>query len=168
MLAPGSGRDAERGRERFGPSAKRRENPRLLVVVEVALSVVLLVGASLSIRGFVNLQHTDVGFQPDRVLMVRLQLTQIATRPTSKEWRSRQNVLEQVRSIPGAQSAAIGNGGFPFGGQQSGFSIEGLPQTAERLTVGLVSADYPQTLGIPLRAGRGLNEQESRALSTWR
>jgi len=70
-------------------------------------------------------------------------------------------VLDRVRSIPGAQSVAIGNGGFPFGGQQSGFSIEGHPQTtAQQVTVGLVSADYAQTLGIPLRAGRVLNEQE--------
>src|ERR1043166_2845306 len=143
-----------------GPSASGGKTRRLLVVVEVALSVVLLVGASLAIRGFVNLQHTDVGFQPDRVLMVGLQLAPKRYATYEQRIAFTQNVLERVRSIPGAQSAAIGNGGLPCGGQQSGFSIEGLAQTTQRMTVSLVSADYPQTLGIPLQAGRGLNNQE--------
>jgi predicted permease len=143
-----------------GPSASGGTTRGVLVVVEVALSVVLLVGASLAIRGFVNLQHTDVGFQPDRVLMVGLQLAPKRYATYEQRIAFTQNVLERVRSIPGAQSAAIGNGGLPFGGQQSGFSIEGLAQTTQRMTVSLVSADYPQTLGIPLQAGRGLNDQE--------
>ena len=57
-----------------GAGAAGRRTRNLLVVTEVALSVVLLVGASLTIRGFLNLQHTDIGFQSDRVLMVGLPL----------------------------------------------------------------------------------------------
>ena len=92
-----------------------------LVVAEMALSVILLVGASLTIRGFVKLQHTDVGFQPDRVLMVGLQLAPKRYTTYQQRVAFTQNLLERVSHIPGAQSAAIGNGGLPFGGPQLGF-----------------------------------------------
>src|SRR5262249_22552907 len=87
-----------------------------LVIAEVALSVVLLVGAGLTVRGFLSLQHTDVGFQPDRVLMVGVPLP--AKRYTSWEQRVAltQSLLERAAAIPGVQAAAIGNGGLPFGG----------------------------------------------------
>ena len=151
-------KDAAKG---AGPSASGGKTRSLLVVVEVALSVILLVGASLTIRGFVNLQHTDVGFQPDRVLMVGLQLPPKRYVTYEQRVAFTQNVLERVRGLPGVQSVAIGNGGFPFAGQQSGFSIEGQPQTtAQRVSIGLVSADYAQSLGIRLHAGRVLSEQE--------
>jgi len=72
-----------------------------------------------------------------------------------------QNVLERVRTTPGVLHAAMGNGGLPFGGPQSPFTIDGVaPAGVPRITIGLISADYPQTLGVPLRAGRTLTEQE--------
>ena len=133
----------------------------LLVIVEVALSVILLVGASLTIRGFANLQKVDLGFQADRVLMVGLPLPPNRYATYEKRIAFTQTVLERVQTIPGVASAAIGNGGLPFGGPQSPFSIEGHPQSeARRIMLGLVSAGYAQTLGIPLRAGRALSESE--------
>jgi putative ABC transport system permease protein len=144
-----------------GSSAAGGKTRNLLVIVEVALSVVLLVGASLTIRGFVNLQHIDLGFQPDRVLMAGLQMPPKRYATYEQRVAFTQRVLEQIRRIPGAQSAAIGNGGLPFGGPQSVFSIEGRPPNdVQRMTIGLISADYPQTMGIPLRGGRGISEQE--------
>jgi putative ABC transport system permease protein len=142
-----------------GAAGKRSRN--LLVITEVALSVVLLMGASLTIRGFVKLQNTDVGFQPDRVLMLGLQL--VPKRYSTYEQRIAftENVLQRVRSLPGVQAAAIGNGALPFGGFSSPFSIEGLPQAQpQRIVVGLVSADYSRTLGIRLLSGRLPTEQE--------
>jgi putative ABC transport system permease protein len=148
--AKGSGVRAASGRTR-----------NLLVVAEVALSVILLVGASLTIRGFVNLQRTDVGFQPDRVLMVDLQLPAKRYATYEKRVAFTQNILERVRNLPGAQAAAIGNGGLPFGGPQSPYSIEGHPQTeSQPIRMGLISAEYQHTLGIPLLSGRALTEQE--------
>ena len=148
--AKGSGVRAASGRTR-----------NLLVIAEVALSVILLVGASLTIRGFVNLQHIDVGFQPDRVLMVGLQLPVKRYTTHEKRVAFTQSVLERVRNLPGVQAAAIGNGGLPFGGVQSTYSIEGHPQNGSQpIQVGLVSSDYQQTLGIPLLSGRGLTGQE--------
>jgi putative ABC transport system permease protein len=132
-----------------------------LVVAEVALSVVLLMGASLTVRGFVNLQHLDLGFQSDRVLMVNLQLP--PKRYPSYEQRIgfAQRVLDSVANLPGVRSVAIGNGGLPFGGPRSAYSIEGQPQKDTRtMYTELISADYPRTLGIALRAGRELTLQE--------
>ena len=153
----GSLKDA--GRSSVAAAGGRTRN--LLVIAEVALSVILLVGASLTIRGFLNLQSVDVGFQPDRVLMVGVQFPPKRYPSYEQRIAFTQKVLERVQSIPGVQSAAIGNGGMPFGGPQSGYSIEGHPQAeSRRIIVGLISAGYLPTLGIPLRAGRGLTESE--------
>ncbi len=133
----------------------------VLVIAEIALSVVLLMGASLTVRGFINLQHLDLGFQPDRVLMVNLQLP--PTRYATYEQRIAfsERLLESVKDLPGVQSVAIGNGGLPFGGPQSAYSIEGQPKLDSRsIFMELISADYPHTLGIALRAGRSLTGQE--------
>ena len=144
-----------------GMSASSGKTRSLLVISEIALSVVLLVSASLTIRGFIALHHVDVGFQPERVLMVSLPLQ--PKRYSTIEQRNgfAQKLLERVKNLPGVQAAAIGNGGLPFGGPQSTFAIEGLPSLdGQRLTVGLISADYLRTLGIALRSGRGLTEQD--------
>ena len=132
-----------------------------LVVVEIALSVVLLMGASLTIRGFVQLRRLDLGFQPDRVLMVNLPLPPKRYSTYAQRIAFAERVMDSVKSLPGVKSAAIGNGGMPFGGPQSAYSIEGQPKTdSHPIFVQLISAGYPQTLGIALRAGRALTEHE--------
>ena len=132
-----------------------------LVIAEIALSVVLLMGASLTIRGFLQLQSLDVGFQPDRVLMVDVRLSPNRYSTYQQRIAFTEGVLAAVSSVPGVQSAAIGNGAMPFGGINSTYSIEGQPKEDSRsLMLGLVSADYAQTLGIPLRMGREMSAQE--------
>ena len=131
------------------------------MIVELTLSVILLVGASLTIRGFSQLQRADPGFQPDRVLMVGLPLPPKRYATYDQRIAFSQSVLERVKAIPGVQAAAIGNGGLPFGGPESAYSIEGHPQAASRrILVELISAGYTRTLGIPLRAGRELEDRE--------
>jgi putative ABC transport system permease protein len=132
-----------------------------LVVVEIALSVVLLMGASLTIRGFVQLQHIDAGFQPERVLMLGLRLPPKRYATYDQRIAFANNVLAATAAIPGVQAVALGNGGLPYAGNRSSFSIEGQARDESlSISVGLISAGYAQTLGIPLRAGRDLNEQE--------
>ena len=151
-------KDATKG---SGTSAAGGQPRNLLVVAEVALAVVLLMGASLTVRGFVELQRTDPGFQPDRVLMVGLQVAPKRYATYQQRIAFTENVLQRVRNIPGVQSAAIGNGGLPFGGPQSSYAIEGQPEAqGPRILVELISADYHRTLGIPLLSGRALAEQE--------
>jgi predicted permease len=151
--ASGSGTAAQSGRTRG-----------LLVVVEVAFAVVLLVSAGLTIRSFIALRQVDLGFQAERVLMLSIPLN--PKRYTTLEQRNRfaQELLERTRNLPGVQAAAIGNGGLPFGGPQSTYAMDGQADSeTRRITLHLVSADYLQTLGIPLRQGRMLTEQEINA-----
>jgi putative ABC transport system permease protein len=134
---------------------------KTLVVAEVTLCVVLLTGAGLMIRGFLQLQKLDLGFQADRVLVVGLPLSPRRYANYEQRIGFTERLLQDLRALPGVQSAAIGNGGLPFGGPQSMYSIEGQPeQKSEPIMIGLISAEYPQTMGIPLRAGRGLETAE--------
>jgi predicted permease len=132
-----------------------------LVVAEIALSVVLLMGASLTVRGFLQLQSVDLGFQPDRVLRVDLNVSPKRYTTYTQRVTFTENVMAAVSTIPGVQSVAIGNGGLPFGGYQSSYAIEGQPKEESRqLLLALISSGYAQTMGIPLRAGRDLSQQE--------
>lgn len=135
----------------------------LLVVSEVALSVVLLVSAGSTIRSFIALQQVDLGFQPERVITMGLPLRG----PEYATWEQRnrfaRDLLDRVEHLPGVRSAAIGNGGLPFRGPESTYIIEGLSDdTGEKPTVTfqLVSANYLQTIGIPLLRGRMPSQSE--------
>jgi putative ABC transport system permease protein len=133
-----------------------------LVIAEISLSVFLLAGASLAIRSFIQELRTDTGFQPERVL--RMELTLPPKRYTSLEQRNTfdQNLLDGVASLPGVESAAMGNGGMPYSGAASSYSLEGQPppNDNQKLAVTLISRQYPQTLGIPLKRGREFTEAE--------
>jgi putative ABC transport system permease protein len=132
-----------------------------LVVVEVALSVVLLVGASLSIRGFVNLQRVELGFNPDHTMMVSVQVNPKKYATYDQRVNLMREVLARVKTLPGVTAAAIGNGGFPFGGWRSTFAIDGKPADDSQFLFGsMVSDGYAKTLGVAVRAGREITEQE--------
>jgi predicted permease len=132
-----------------------------LVIVEVALSVVLLMGAGLTVRGFQQLQNVDPGFQPGRVLMMGVQLPPKNYASYGDRIRFAERLLDSLSSIPGVQSAALGNGGMPYAGGRSNFAIAGQTRDDSRqLAVNLVSSGYARTLGIPLLAGRDLTPAE--------
>ena len=146
-----------------GSAGKRTRS--LLVVAEVALSVVLLVGAGLTVRGFVSLQQMDVGFQPDRVLMVGRAASRQAVHHVGAAGRVHAEPAGTGGARnPGAQAAAIGNGGLPFGGPRSRYSIAGHPAVRpDPMMLGLISADYQRTLGIPLLGRRAVYNAGRRA-----
>ena len=135
----------------------------LLVVGEVALSVVLLVSAGLTIRSFLALQDVRLGFRPEQVIRMDLPLS--PKRYASLEQRNQfaQELVDRVRNLPGVQAVSIGNGGLPFGGGDSGYAIEGQPHSGDRqILLDLVSDGYLATLGIPLQRGRMLNDRDIR------
>jgi putative ABC transport system permease protein len=150
-------KDASKG-SGAGSAGGRTRN--LLVIAEVALSVVLLVGAALTVRGFLSLQHVDAGFQSEHVLIVGVQLP--PKRYTT--WQQRvaftESLLERTTELPGAQAAALGNGGLPFGGPRSPYTLEGHPPASSPIMVGLISADYTRAMGIRLLSGRALTVQD--------
>jgi putative ABC transport system permease protein len=135
-----------------------------LVVIEVALAVVLLVSASLTIRSFTALQKVDLGFQPEGVITAGLPLPPKRYATWEQRTRFAHDLLERVRTTPGVAAATLGNGGMPFGGFQTAFALDGQTEAeARRVTMCLVAPDYLRTLGIPLRQGRMLSEQEVNA-----
>jgi putative ABC transport system permease protein len=141
-----------------GTHGSRTRN--LLVVVEVALSVVLLVSAGLTVRTFFVLQNLDVGINAERVLIVGVPLP--PAKYTTLEQRNRfaQELLERVGALPGVEAVSYG---VPFGGPQSPFTIVGQTTDASRrINVNLVGSDHLRTFGIPLRGGRMFDEAEVR------
>ena len=135
-----------------------------LVVVEVALAVVLLVSASLTIRSFVALQNVELGFQPENVIGVGVPLPPKRYATWEQRNRFARDLLERIKNTPGVVAATIGNGGLPFGGPESIYAIDGQSGAeARRIRMHAVAADYLRTLGIPLRQGRMLTEQEVNA-----
>jgi putative ABC transport system permease protein len=132
-----------------------------LVIVEVALAMVLLVSASLTIRSFIALQKVELGFQAEQVMTVGLPLPPKRYATLEQRNRFAADLLERVKNLPGVSYATIGNGGLPFGGMQSVYTIDGQADSEiRRIRVNTVAADYLNTLGIALQQGRMLSEQE--------
>jgi len=137
----------------------------LLIVSEVALSVVLLAGAGLLFRSFMQLQSVNAGFDPQQLLTVRLSPsgTNYKTDPDYISFYDQ--VLERVSSIPGVASAgAINELPLGSGGPTAGFRIEGRPaETPDKWPAAnyrSVSADYFRAMKIPLVQGRAFNDQD--------
>jgi len=132
----------------------------LLVVVEVALSVVLLAGSALTVRTFLALQSMDTGLAADRVLVVGVPL--LSPKYATLEQRNLfgEALLERVAALPGVEAATFG---LPLGGPRSTYAIAGqAPDPSKRLTVNLVGADLLRVFGVPLRAGRMFDAAEVR------
>jgi putative ABC transport system permease protein len=130
-----------------------------LVVAEVALSLVLLVGATLLIRSVIELQRRAVGFQPTGLLTFRLQLSGPRYQAPEARVAFRRTLLEEVRAQPGVVSASYGTGVPPSPGMMGGkLEIEGrtLPEAEQVGTIvgTYVGPDYFRVLGIPIVGGR--------------
>ncbi|NUR55044.1 MAG: ABC transporter permease [Acidobacteria bacterium] len=131
-----------------------------LVVAEVALSVVLLVSASLTVRTFFVLQHVDSGMNADRVVLMGVPLPPTKYATLAQRNGFAEALLERVRALPGVEAATFG---VPLGGPQSSFAIVGsAPDGSQRLTTNFAGADHLKAFGIPLRAGRMFDAAEVR------
>jgi len=133
----------------------------LLVVAEVALAMVLLIGAGLTIRTVLALNRIDTGMRASNVMMVGLPLPPAKYRTPVERNGFAAQLLERVAALPGVQAATIGNGGNPFGGFVSSFELEGQPEDSQRtLAVNLIGAKHLDTFGVPLLQGRAFEAQE--------
>jgi putative ABC transport system permease protein len=148
---------------------KTRRVRSTFVVAEVALALVLLVGAGLLIRSFMHLQRVDTGFNAENVLTMRVMI------PVSKYREGQQRVSfykqaeERIASLPGVTSVGAINW-LPLGGQRSAtsFSFEDRPSTAQAgekpvTDVRVITPSYFQAMGIPLIKGRLFDEQDVAA-----
>jgi putative ABC transport system permease protein len=155
----------EGGRSGTGSAGHRLRNA--LVVAEVALSLVLLVGAGLLIKSFWRLLDVDPGFNPHNLLTVELSLTSERYADESRRAAFYQQLLERLSTVPGVQSAAIVNHP-PFSGRRgiNVFKIEGRPAPQSMADTPLadfrvISPDYFRLMSIPLLAGRAFADSDS-------
>jgi putative ABC transport system permease protein len=154
-----------------GASGSRRQSllRRSLVVVEVALALLLLIGAGLLVRSFVKLRQVDAGFTARNLLTMRVPLPEAKypfplsatdTRPPAGLAFSEQ-LLARLRALPGVQAAGMGTV-LPLGagiGWGKFMNIEGHPappslDQAPLVRFALISPDYFRTFGIALHQGR--------------
>ena len=147
-----------------GTFAKRRLSESL-VVAQIALGVVLVVGAGLLLKSFWRLHQVDVGFRANEVVATDIPIPSFASDTAVRALAFFNAVLDEVRTIPGVRSAAVASV-LPFGGVgsiQSSFAadIEARPVppggSAPMLVRTVVSPDYFRTMGIPLLRGRSLS-----------
>ncbi len=135
-----------------------------LVVAEVALAVVLLVGAALFIGSFRTLMKIDPGFNPDHVLTASLQPRvdrSVAGAAFPDFAPQLEDIVTRLRQVPGITHASAISGGMPMGGSMSSTSITVPGRTLEgrngSISIRRITADYHDAIGIPLRQGRLFN-----------
>jgi putative ABC transport system permease protein len=132
-----------------------------LVVAEVALSVMLLVGASLMFRTLLALQQVDLGIRGDRLLTMRLPLPEARYPDAARRGAFLRQLLERLKGEPSVAVAALNSTVHPFGGWNMPAEVPGAAAADTRpVVIHQVSGDYTRALGIPLLQGRGFGEAE--------
>lgn len=155
-----------------GSTGSRRaaSSQDLLVVAQVALSMILLIGSGLLIRSFLQLMNVNPGFDPRNVLTMRMNL------PPSKYGTNAQmvsfynEVLRQMQSLPGVRAAAISSALPPTPTRSAPILAEGqpvvpLPQRSG-VNIETISPDYAKVLRVPLERGREFTTEDDQTTPT--
>ena len=154
VVMKSSGRSLTATRERFYLR-------RVLVVSQLALSLVLLTAAFLFLQSFHKLLVQDLGFRKDGILAVNLNFTRLKM-ANERVTEFDRELLDQMRAVPGVQSVAIASI-LPLSGSSMNnrVTIEGSAQPADNEAYNnLVGPEYFKTMGTPLIAGRDFNDQD--------
>jgi putative ABC transport system permease protein len=137
---------------------------RALVAAQLALAMMLAVGAALLVQSLAKLQEVPLGFDPDGILTARVY------RPTSEQRYARdlafyEEVLREIRALPGVEAAGFAST-VPFGESNTSMSIgpiprpPHIPETGVQASWRIVSPAYFEALGVPLRRGRLFDESD--------
>jgi len=139
-----------------------------LVVAEVALALVLLIGAGLMMRSFMNLQKTDIGMDPSRTLTFRVGLPEAQFPDKDTPARFFEQLIPKLAHLPGVESAGATTS-LPASGNigTSAFVLEGEPepkelQDARQMRQLTITPGYIQTARIPLLRGRDIMLADSK------
>jgi putative ABC transport system permease protein len=147
--------------------ASRNRLRSLLVVAEVALSLVLLVGAGLMIRSFVHLMRSDLGVNQNNVLTMELSIPRLKYAEEQQRTNFYQQLVARLQNLPGVTQAAATNY-VPMGrsSSSSNFRIDGQPappKGKEPLAdYRVVTPRYFEAIGTPIRQGRAFTEQDKK------
>jgi putative ABC transport system permease protein len=153
----------EGGRSATAGSARQRLRSAF-VVAELAVALVLLVGAGLLIKTFWKLRSVEPGFNPDRLITMRIELPETRYKEVAPQTRFRKQVLAGMNSLPGVQAAMISE--LPLSGDSldHDFLIENRPPIAPgdepSLETRSVLGDYFRVMQIPLKQGRDFGPQD--------
>ncbi|MGH9314061.1 MAG: ABC transporter permease [Vicinamibacterales bacterium] len=135
-----------------------------LVVGEVALSLVLLAGASLMVRALLAVQRADLGFRSERILTMRVPLPEARYPDPARRSAFFEELLSRVSALPGVAAAAVNTGLHPLGNLALPVEIAGGAQeSAQPVVIHQVSARYLGAFGIPLVTGRAMNDSDISA-----
>jgi len=164
LLRPDVGETLKEGAR--GSSGKRHGTQRALVAVEMALALVLLVGAGLMIRSLAVLWGINPGFDPRNVLAFSISLSSNHAATADQLRSNYRETLRQLEAIRGIESVSLVGGALPMSGDSEvPFWLEGQPKPANQQDMPfalfyLVNPSYLQTMGIPLERGRFLSERD--------
>jgi hypothetical protein len=155
LHSKGASEDARQGRLRS-----------MLIVGQVALAVVLVIGAGLLVRSLVSLQNAEKGFSPENVLTMRLHLVFTVERTLAQPSQAYQKMLDSIARVPGVKAAAFVTSLPLRGGVPTSFSIpdrdQGAAEASKRIAqYQIASPEYFSVLRIPLIAGRGLSDEDT-------
>jgi putative ABC transport system permease protein len=153
-----------------GPSVSRSRMRATLVVAEVALSVVLMIGAVLLVRSYRALEGTNLGFDEQGILTMRVSLpnAKYDTPPRVSAFYDR--LLERIRALPGVESVGAAQG-TPFSGWNVhwALTVEGRAPAGPGQELNAhgqhVTPDYLRTIGVPILRGRGLAATDRDSLA---
>lgn len=151
----------ESGRGAVG--AVRHRVRSVLVVLEVAMALLLLVGAGLMIKSFWQLRDVSPGFEPDSLLTMRLEMPETRYKGIPEQIRYRRALLDEVSAIPNVQAAIISE--LPLSGDSLNhdFTVEGWqlsPGEEPNVETRSIQGEYFRTMQIPLLAGRDLTARD--------
>ena len=150
-----------------GASGAHNRTHGALVVVEMALALVLLIGAGLTLRSLVGLWNVDPGFNPQNVMVFGFSLSPSSLKSSPAAIRAGFRAAEAaMASTPGVRSASMSWGAFPLSGDDEWlFWMDGKPKPTTRNEMNwvidyVVDPDYLRIMGTPLRSGRFFTPQD--------
>ena len=158
----------ENGRGASGSAGQSRVR-NVLVISEIAVSLVLLIGAGLLVKSFGRLQAVNPGFSPENVLTVRLSLPKAHYTNRASFTAFYESLRPRLESLPGVETVGFVSA-LPLSGVFASipFTVEGQDSSkdqAQRADYRIVDAGYFHALEIPLMAGREFNERDTAEMS---
>jgi putative ABC transport system permease protein len=145
--------------------AQRQRIRSGLVVAQVALALLLLAGAGLTLKSFRNAQNTRLGFKPENILVADVLLPKARYDTDEKVAQFNDQLVERIRALPGVEAAALGSN-IPFDDNEwdSSFHLTGTPPypPGERpeAEINVVTPDYFRVMGMPLLRGRAFTADD--------
>jgi predicted permease len=152
-------------------SQRRNRIRSTLVVAEIALALVLLIGAGLTLKSFMILERMDAGVHPENVLVMNISMGGRKYAKTQARAPFMETVLHRIEQLPGVRAAAVVTD-VPLSSDSDamGISIEGRPDPGPKLkpivNYNIIGPGYLRTLGIPLLKGRDFSGRDTEAAPT--